>query len=113
MFPIGSLSTEDLLNLNNFNVQSFVDSALSFEITSGLTNLPNLTDYDIDEQLPITVNSSYTILHELSTRSISVHDLSLSHLKSLTSFWWTYFNSYKFKTKFRCYWCVGNMELWS
>jgi len=53
MFPIGSLSTEDLFNLNNFNVQSFVDSALSFEITSGLTNWPNLTDYDTDENLPL------------------------------------------------------------
>ena len=49
VFPFGSLDTEELSNLYDFDVPSFVDSALSFEIASGLTNLPNLDDYDIDE----------------------------------------------------------------
>ena len=48
MFPFGSVDNEELSNLNNFDFPSFVDSAPSFEITSGLINLPNLDDYDID-----------------------------------------------------------------
>ena len=79
MFPFGSVDNEELSNLNNFDFPSFVDSAPSFEITSGLINLPNLDDYDIDEHLPSNVNSSYHTLQDLSTLDTSKNDLSLLH----------------------------------
>ena len=57
MFPFGSVDYEELTNLNNFDLASFVDSAPSFEIASGLINLPNLEDYGIDEHLlPCNIN---------------------------------------------------------
>ena len=45
MFPFGLLTKEELLGLNDFDLPSFIDSAPSFEITSNLTDLPNLSDY--------------------------------------------------------------------
>ena len=57
-----------------------IDLEPSFEITSGLTGLPNLSDYDIDEHLPSNVNSSYHTLQDLSTLVSSENDLSLFHL---------------------------------
>ena len=80
MFPFGSVDNAELSNLNNFDFPSFVDSAPSFEITSGLINLPNLDDYDIDEHLPPNVNSSYHTLEDFSTLNTSDNDLSLLHL---------------------------------
>ena len=80
MFPFGSVDNAELSNLNNFDFPSFVDSAPSFEITSGLINLPNLDDYDIDEHLPSNVNSSYHTLQDFSTLDTSDNDLSLLHL---------------------------------
>ena len=49
MFPFGLLTNEEFLGLCDFDLPSLIDSAPSFEITSNLTNLPNLSDYDIDE----------------------------------------------------------------
>ena len=80
MFPFGQLDNEELLRLYEFDYASFINSIPSFEITSNLTNLPNLSDYDIDEHLPSNINSSYHTLQELSTLCISETDLSLFHL---------------------------------
>ena len=79
-FPFGSLKTEELSNLFDFDVPSFVDSALSFEITSGLTNLHNLQDYDTDENLPSNIDSSYQTIQELSSSDTSHTDLSFLHM---------------------------------
>ena len=79
IFPFGSLDTEELPKLNEFDFPSFLDSMPSFEITSGLTNLTNLEDYNIDEHLPSNVNSSYHIPLELSTLDTSTNDLLLFH----------------------------------
>ncbi len=79
-FPFGSLKTEELSNLFDFDVPSFVDSALSFEITSGLTNLHNLQDYDIDENLPSNIDSNYHTVQDVSSSDISDNDLSLFHM---------------------------------
>ena len=65
MFPFGQLDKNELINLYDFDFPSFVDSLPSLEITSGLTNLPSLDDYDIDEHLPSSVNSSYHTLQDL------------------------------------------------
>ena len=80
MFPFSQLENEELSNLFNFDFPSWVDSAPSFEITSGLINLPNLDGYDIDEHLPSNVNSSYHTLQDLSALEHSGNDLSLFHL---------------------------------
>ena len=52
----------------------------SFEITSQLTNLPHLQDYDIDEHLPSNIDSSYHTIQDLSTSDTSPTDLSLLHM---------------------------------
>ena len=80
MFPFGSLEDYELSNLNNSDFPSFVDTAVSFEITSGLTNLPNLEDYDIDEHLPSNVNSGYHTMQDLSSIDVSEKDLSIFHV---------------------------------
>ena len=82
IFPFGQLDNDELSNLHDFDFASFVDSMPSFEITSSLTNLPNLGDYDIDENLPSNVNSSYYTLQDLSTLSTSDNDFSLFHMNT-------------------------------
>ena len=93
IFPFGSVDYEESSNLNNFDFPSFVDTAPSFEITSGLMNLPNLEDHDIFENLPSNVNSSYHTLQDLSMLDTSERDLSLFHLniRSLSLFIWMNF----------------------
>ena len=80
IFPFGSIENEALSNLFNFDNSSVVDSLPSFEITSRLTNLPNLQDYDIDEHLPSNIDSSYHTIQELSTSETSPTDLSFLHM---------------------------------
>ena len=78
-FPFGSLDNEDLLILNNLDIPSLTESEPSFEITSHLTNLPNLSDYDIDEQMPQAIDSRYFSLSELSSLKPFSTDLSIIH----------------------------------
>ena len=80
IFPFGVIDNETLSNLFDFDKPSVVDSLPSFEITSRLTNLPNLQDYDIDEHLPSNIDSSYHTIHDLSTLDTSATDLSFLHM---------------------------------
>ena len=80
IFPFGSIENEALSNLFNVDKPSVADSLPSFEITSRLTNLPNLQDYDIDEHLPSNVDSSYHTIQELSTSETSPTDLFFLHM---------------------------------
>ena len=82
MFPFGLLDNNELSNLYDCTFPSWVDTIPSFEITSDLVNLPNLDDYDIDEQIPSTVNSSYQSLQDLSSLDISENDFSLFHMNT-------------------------------
>ena len=79
MFPFGLLTNEEFLGLRDFDLPSFIDSAPSFEITSNLTNLPNLSDYDIDEHMPQNIDSRYFTLPELSSLQLSSSDFSILH----------------------------------
>ena len=79
MFPFGSLSNDEFFGLHDFDLPSFVDSAPSFEITSNLMDLPNLSDYDIDEQMPQNIDSRYFTLLELSSLQLSSRDFSMIH----------------------------------
>ena len=80
IFPFGTIENETLLNLFDFNKPSVVDSLPSFEITSLLTNSPNLQDYDVDENLPSNIDSSYHTIQDLSTTLTSHTDLSFWHM---------------------------------
>ena len=79
MFPFSSLANEDLLGLYDFDLPSFVDSTPSFEVASNLMNLPNLSDYDIDEQMLQNIDSRYFTLPELSSLKSSSRDFSILH----------------------------------
>ena len=80
IFPFGNLENdEDFLELFNVELPSLVDSMPTYQVTSHLTNLPNLSDYDIDEQMPQTIDSRYFTLSELSSLQYSSSDLSILH----------------------------------
>ncbi len=53
--------TNDLDILSNYQL-----SSPPFEMASRLTNLPNLSDYDIDENININLSSEYYSLQELA-----------------------------------------------
>ena len=79
LFPFGSLTNKELLELHGFDLPSFVDCTPSFEISSNLVNLPNLSDYDIDEHMPQNIDSHYFTLPELSSLQLSSNDFSILH----------------------------------
>ena len=79
MFPYSSLANEDLLGLYDFDFPSFVDSKPSFEVATNLMNLPNLSNYDIDEQVPQNIDPRYFTLPELSSLQSSSRDISILH----------------------------------
>ena len=64
IFPFGFLSKTELCDLMGVDLPSQVELLPSFEITSKLTNLLNLSSYDLDENLVQTVNSRYYKVHE-------------------------------------------------
>ena len=80
MFLFGKLENDELLGLHNFDLPSFVDSAPSFEIISNLTNLPNLSDYDIDEHMPLNIDFRYFTLPKLSSLQLSSSDFPIHHI---------------------------------
>ncbi len=76
-FAFCSLEDEELSNLFEFDA----DSVPAFEICSSLTNLPNLQDYDIDEQMPSNIDSTYHTVQYMTNIGfdLSHNDLSLLH----------------------------------
>ena len=80
IFPFGAVDNEVLSNLFDFDIPSFVDSVPSFEVTSHLTKVPNLQDYDVDEHLPSTNKSNYHTIQDLSSLNNSHKDFSLLHM---------------------------------
>ncbi len=79
IFPFGNEENEDFLKVFDLKSPCFADCTPTYEITSHLTNLPNLSDYDIDEQMPQTLDSRYFTLPELSSLHYSSSDLSVLH----------------------------------
>ena len=84
MFPFGSLPNEELLGIGDFDLPSFIDSAPMFEITSNLMDLPNLSDFEIDEHMPQNIDSHYFTLPELSSLQLSSSDFSILHINIRT-----------------------------
>ena len=79
MFPFGSLPKEELLGIGDFDLPSFIDSDPMFAITSNLMDLPNLSDFDIDEHMPQNIDSRYFTLPELSSLQLPSSDFSILH----------------------------------
>ena len=86
MFPFGFLANDESLGLHDFDLPSFTDYAPSFEVTSNLIDLPKISDYDIDEHMPQTIDSRYFNLPELSSLKLSSTDFAILHtnIKSLS-----------------------------
>ena len=80
IFPFTLETDESLLALNSINLPSLTYLMPSYEITSELINLPNLSDYDIDENLIGHINSQYCAIDELGTLEASDKDFSLLHM---------------------------------
>ena len=80
LFPFTLESDEVLLGLNGISLPSIADSLPSFEITSQLTNLSNLSDYDSDENYSFHINSQYCSVEDVSTMPVSDKDLSIFHM---------------------------------
>ena len=86
IFPFTLESDELLQEINCTNFPSLTDSLPSFEISSKLTNLPNLSDYDVDDNINKKICSQYCSPHEVSSLLSSSKDLSFFHMniRSLT-----------------------------
>ena len=56
IFPSGLLTKEELLHLYGIDVPSFLQNLPSFEMKSKLSNIPNLSDADIENNKSIPLN---------------------------------------------------------
>ena len=65
--------------LYEFNLPSEVHGLPAFDSSSDLNNIPNLGDYDIDENLPQSIQSKYFTVSELSSLETNLKDLSIFH----------------------------------
>ena len=68
--------------MSNFHdpiLPSCTDGLLAFRSVSGLDSIPNLRDYDIDEQLPTSIQSQYYSVLELASLETKSQDLSILH----------------------------------
>ena len=66
MFPFCSVSDDIFANIFLLDTPSFSDTIPTFDVCSRLTKLPNLGDYDIDEQMPQHIDTHNFSLQELS-----------------------------------------------
>ena len=69
VFPFTLTADSDFLGTNDVeSSSSYRSNLLSLEITSKLTNLPDLSDYDIDDNMNINLSSKYYSLQELAAQ---------------------------------------------
>ena len=68
IFPFGLLSKTELCHLLEVELISQTESLPSFEIASKPSNLPNLSFFDIDENLIQTINSKYYKVQDLASQ---------------------------------------------
>ena len=85
IFPFSFLSTSELLDMNGVDLPSQLSNLLPFETSSRLNNLPNLNDFDLDENLVHSIDSKYRKVSELSSMKTN-QTFSLFHvnIRSLT-----------------------------
>ena len=81
VFPYTLVSNSDLLETEDNEMSfNYHHSKPSFDITSKLKNLPNLSDYDIDENINISLSSQYYSPQELGKLEASCKDFTLFHM---------------------------------
>ena len=73
------MSKFELLDLNGIDLPSHLQTLPSLETRSKLVNLPNLNDFDVDENIINTINSKYYSVHELNKVQLSKQHLSVFH----------------------------------
>ena len=67
ILPFSFFSTSELLDMNGVDLPSQLSNLLPFETSSRLNNLPNLNDFDLDENLVHSIDSKYRKVSELSS----------------------------------------------
>ena len=77
--PLGLLSKFELLDLNGIDLPSYLQTLPSLETRSKLVNLPNLNDFDIDENIISTINSKYYSVDEINKVQLSKQHFSVFH----------------------------------
>ena len=80
IFPFGLLSKLELLDLYGVDLPSHLKTLPSFETRSKVINLPNLEDFDIDENVVNAVNSKYYNIHELNKIKMINENFSVFHI---------------------------------
>ena len=58
-FPYGYLSTSELLDLYGVDLPSQLALLRSYDVRSKLSKMPNMTNFDMDENLAHKINSRY------------------------------------------------------
>ncbi len=78
-FPFTIESEELLQKKNCMDFPLLTDSMPSFKISSKLTNLPNLSDYDTDDNINKKICSQYCSAHQMSSLLTSnIQDYKIS-----------------------------------
>ena len=80
-FPFGYLSKLELNDLFGIDLPSQLELLPSYELRSKLSQIPNLNDFDIEENYVQTINSKYYDLHDFNSLTASIGKcLSFFHL---------------------------------
>ena len=79
LFPITLESDEVLLGKNDISLPSLAGPLPSFEISSSVTNLPTLSDYDTDENLKVNISSQHCTVEEIASTAVPHSPFSPSH----------------------------------
>ena len=68
-----------MLHTEEYELLPNIDDMPSFSSDSDLTRLPYLSECDIDEQMPQTINSRYYTIPELAAINSNAKQLSILH----------------------------------
>ena len=80
-FPFGYLSKLELNDLFGIDLPLQLELLPSYELRSKLSQIPNLNDFDIEENYVQTINSKYYNLHDFNSLTASIGKcLSFFHL---------------------------------
>ena len=87
IFPFFFLDKIELLELNGVDLPSHLKLLGNYDIKSKLANMPNLNDFDLDENLIHKVNSNYQDIISFQKIRKTKNSFSLFHsnLRSLSS----------------------------
>ena len=80
IFPFGYLSKSELLDLYGIDMPNQLATLPSFTVRSKLTKMPNLGDFDMDENLVHAINSNYISMSDLSSPKLTSNAFSLFHM---------------------------------